>query len=108
MAVVAGRNENRCRHQGLFQLLEGCITLRGPLESSPSLGQIVQGSGDGREVAHERLVITSQTAEGAYFCHISGSGPRSDGSYFGWVTLDATTTNDMTKKRNLPLKETTL
>ena len=42
-------------------------------------------------VSHERPVIASQTAEGAHFCHISGSGPRSDRSYFGWVTLDATT-----------------
>ena len=52
--------------------------------------------------------VASQTAEGAHFCHISGSRPRSDRGFLGWVTLDATTTNDMTKERNLPLKETTL
>ena len=90
------------------QLLEGSIALRGPLESSPSLGQIVQGSSNGRKVAHKSPVVTSKTAEGAHFYHISGSGPCSDGSNFGWVTLDASTTNDMTKERNLPLEETTL
>jgi len=43
LAVVAGGDKDWCRGEGTFKLLEGCLTVWGPLEGCPFLVKLCKG-----------------------------------------------------------------
>jgi len=82
----------------MFKPLEGCLTVWGPLEGCPLLGQVVQGARNGSEITDKCAVITRQAAESTYFGDIARRRSGSNRCYFVGIAFDAAAAHNVAKE----------